>query len=74
MNCSATDSVICNLISSCLRSPPGSSYGIRVEAGKATFRSDAAGKWYIRFINMTRSDDPEIDYRSEWATITFEIL
>ncbi len=34
---------------------------------------DAAGTWYIRFINMTKSDDPEIDYRSKWATITFEI-
>lgn len=41
--------------------------------GEATFRLDAAGRWWIRFINMTKSDDPEIDYRSKWATITFEI-
>ncbi len=41
--------------------------------GEATFRLHAAGRWYIRFISMTKSDDPEIDYRSKWATITFEI-
>ena len=41
--------------------------------GEATFTLDAVGKWYVRFINMTESDDSEIDYRSKWATVTFEI-
>ncbi len=41
--------------------------------GEATFTLHAAGKWYVRFINMTESDAPEIDYRSKWATVTFEI-
>lgn len=41
--------------------------------GEASFTLDAPGKWYVRFINMTESDDPEIDYRSKWATVTFEI-
>ena len=41
--------------------------------GEVSFMLDAAGKWYVRFINMTESDDPEIDYRSKWATVTFEI-
>lgn len=41
--------------------------------GEATFHLDSPGKWYVRFINMTTSDDPGIDYRSKWATITFEI-
>jgi len=41
--------------------------------GEVSFTLDAAGKWYVRFIDMTESDDPEIDYRSKWATVTFEI-
>lgn len=41
--------------------------------GEATFTLDEVGKWYVRFINMTESDDSEIDYRSKWATVTFEI-
>ena len=41
--------------------------------GEVSFMLDAAGKWYVRFINMTESDDPEINYRSKWASVTFEI-
>ena len=41
--------------------------------GEATFKLDSPGKWYVRFIHMTESDDADIDYRSKWATITFEI-
>ena len=32
-----------------------------------------AGKWYVKFINMTRLTDPKINYESKWATLTFEI-
>ena len=33
----------------------------------------AAGKWYVKFINMTKLTDPRINYESRWATFTFEI-
>lgn len=32
-----------------------------------------AGKWYIKFIQMTRLKDPKINYESKWATLTFQI-
>ncbi len=32
-----------------------------------------AGRWYVKFIHMKRSDDGRVDYESKWATITFEI-
>ena len=41
--------------------------------GIAKFKLDAPGKWYVRFINMTRLDDPKLNYESKWATLTFEI-
>ena len=41
--------------------------------GIAKFKLSAAGKWYVRFINMVRLDDPKINYESKWATLTFEI-
>ena len=34
---------------------------------------DGAGKWYIKFIQMTRLKDPKVNYESKWATLTFEI-
>ncbi len=33
----------------------------------------AKGKWYAKFINMTKIDDPKLNYESKWATLTFEI-
>ncbi len=59
----------------------------REENGKLTvapeLRSDAkgivklrlggAGKWYVKFINMTKLDDPNLNYESKWTTLTFEI-
>ncbi len=31
------------------------------------------GKWYVKFIQMSRLDDPKLNYESKWATFTFEI-
>ena len=32
------------------------------------------GRWYVRLIHMTRAeDDPDVDYVSKWATLTFEV-
>lgn len=41
--------------------------------GIAKIKLDGAGKWYVKFINMTRLNDPQINYESKWATLTFEI-
>lgn len=56
--------------------------GGKVSAEKA-FRSDrkgiikvrlgSAGKWYAKFINMVKVNDPKLNYESKWATLTFEI-
>jgi hypothetical protein len=32
-----------------------------------------AGRWYAKFINMVKIDDPKLNYESKWATLTFEI-
>ena len=41
--------------------------------GVAKIKLDGAGKWYVRFINMTRLTDPNLNYESKWATLTFQI-
>jgi len=41
--------------------------------GVASFRISAEGKWYVRVINMVEPDEEEVDYESNWATLTFEI-
>lgn len=42
--------------------------------GKVTFSLREAGRWYVKFINMVEVDsDPELDYESKWATVSFEI-
>jgi uncharacterized GH25 family protein len=34
---------------------------------------NGSGKWYVKFIHMTKLSDPKINYESKWATFTFEI-
>jgi uncharacterized GH25 family protein len=41
--------------------------------GVARIKLGASGKWYVRFINMTRLSDPKLNYESKWVTLTFEI-
>lgn len=41
--------------------------------GIVKLRIDGAGKWYVKFINMAKLDDPNLDYESKWTTLTFEI-
>lgn len=41
--------------------------------GIAKIKLGGAGRWYVKFINMTKLDDPKINYESKWATLTFEI-
>lgn len=50
------------------------SIGMRTDAdGFARFKLRAAGKWYVKLINMTPLADPKLNYESQWATLTFEI-
>ena len=41
--------------------------------GVAKIKLSATGKWYVKFIQMTRLTDPKLNYESKWATLTFEI-
>jgi hypothetical protein len=42
-------------------------------SGVVQFTIDRAGKWYVKFINMEKADEPDLDYVSKWATLTFEV-
>ena len=37
------------------------------------FRMDQAGRWFVKLINMQKTDAEGLDYESKWATISFEI-
>ena len=42
--------------------------------GSAEIRLGTAGTWYIKFINMVKlTNDPEANYESKWATLTFAV-
>jgi uncharacterized GH25 family protein len=41
--------------------------------GVARIRLDEPGIWYVRLIHMVAVEEPDADYVSNWATLTFEI-
>lgn len=41
--------------------------------GMIKIKLEGVGKWYAKFINMVKVDDPKVNYESKWATLTFEI-
>lgn len=41
--------------------------------GVCSITPGSSGKWYVATIHMTKSYEKEIDYESNWATLTFEI-
>jgi len=41
--------------------------------GMVSFEIDRPGVWYIKFINMVKTDAEGVYYESKWATLTFEI-
>ncbi|MEO0366255.1 MAG: DUF4198 domain-containing protein [Pseudomonadota bacterium] len=43
------------------------------ENGIATITLSQSGRWYIRLIHMVPVNEPDVDYESHWATLTFEI-
>ena len=42
-------------------------------SGLARFELTGTGKWYVKMIYMTPLAEPNLDYESKWATLTFEI-
>ncbi|MCI4669170.1 MAG: DUF4198 domain-containing protein [Bacteroidia bacterium] len=43
------------------------------EQGEVGFPLRNKGNWYIATIHMSESSEEEIDYESNWATLTFEV-
>ncbi len=41
--------------------------------GIVKLRLDGPGKWFVKFINMAKLDDPNLNYESKWTTLTFEM-
>lgn len=41
--------------------------------GMIKIKFSGSGKWFAKFINMVKIDDPNLNYESKWATLTFEI-
>jgi len=43
------------------------------DTGVANIKIGHKGRWYVRLIYMTPSDQQCVDYESNWATLTFEV-
>lgn len=41
--------------------------------GIARIKLGGAGKWFIKFIHMTPISEPNLNYESKWASLSFEI-
>jgi uncharacterized GH25 family protein len=52
----------------------GNAYMLRTdEEGRARFILNDRAVWYIALIHMQKMNDDEVDYESNWATVTFEL-
>jgi uncharacterized GH25 family protein len=41
--------------------------------GKASIRVNKASQWYLSLIHMQKVNQPDADYESNWATVTFHV-
>ena len=41
--------------------------------GIAAIELAKSGRWYVRLIHMREVDEPDVDYESNWATLTFAV-
>ncbi|MBC7791962.1 MAG: DUF4198 domain-containing protein [Anaerolineae bacterium] len=41
--------------------------------GIARIRITSRGRWYVKFISIREMDEPDINYESKWATLTFGV-
>ena len=42
-------------------------------AGVAYLTLEVEGRWYVRLIHMEASEEADVDYESNWATLTFQV-
>lgn len=48
--------------------------GVRSDSdGLARIKLAGRGKWFVKFIHMTKLKQADLDYESQWASLTFEI-
>jgi hypothetical protein len=48
--------------------------GVRTDSnGVARVKLHGGGKWFVKFIHRTKLNESNLDYESEWASLTFEI-
>jgi uncharacterized GH25 family protein len=43
------------------------------EAGRATVHLTGAGVWYVKLVALREIEDPEANYESRWATLSFAL-
>ncbi len=43
------------------------------DKGEATFTLTTAGAWYVKFVHMVEMNEPDVQYESKWATLTFGV-
>jgi len=52
----------------------GPERSLRTDAGgRVTLVPDQPGQWYLATIHMTERAEADLDYQSQWATITFAV-
>lgn len=52
----------------------GSERSLRTDArGRLTIVPEQAGQWYLATIHMTEHPEADLDYASQWATLTFAV-
>jgi Domain of unknown function (DUF4198) len=48
--------------------------GVRADSkGVVSVKLTGRGKWFVKFIHMTKLNQADLDYESKWASLTFEI-
>jgi uncharacterized GH25 family protein len=48
--------------------------GVRADSnGVARVKLTGGGKWFVKFIHMTKLNEENLDYESKWASLTFEV-
>ncbi len=43
------------------------------EDGIVRFALESAGRWYVKFIHMAKTDEEGVDYESNWATLSLQV-
>jgi uncharacterized GH25 family protein len=43
------------------------------EKGIVSFKLSGPGKWFVKLLHMAPSSEPNLNYESKWATLTFEV-